>query len=253
MCAQGVGEEVVVVQDGKATAAQYKGATWEETKEGLSAEGTGRFLYATKHLAAGDFHITARLKLARLDGTAASFVLNDSHLGFDGRGITLFIEGPLFGGSTRQLGMAGSRLKPNTPFVFEVIRASSVTRYLIDGVEIHRQENWNGPVAQIGFRPWRNRITLESFGITGNLIDPPPRPIPLGKPLFVSGRDGYDTYRIPALAVTGQGTILAFCEGRKSSRSDTGNIDLLMKRSTDRGQTWSEQRSPVGSRREYLR
>ena len=33
--------------------------------------------------------------------------------------------------------------------------------------------------------------------------------------LFVSGAGGYHTYRIPALAVSTQGTILAFCEGRK--------------------------------------
>lgn len=57
--------------------------------------------------------------------------------------------------------------------------------------------------------------------------------------LFVSGQDGYHTYRIPALAVTNAGTLLAICEGRKSSSSDSGNIDLLVKRSTDNGATWS--------------
>ena len=41
-------------------------------------------------------------------------------------------------------------------------------------------------------------------------------------PLFVSKQEGYDTYRIPALAVTTKGTILAFCEGRKGSSSDSG-------------------------------
>jgi hypothetical protein len=59
--------------------------------------------------------------------------------------------------------------------------------------------------------------------------------------LFVSGVDGYHTYRIPSLIVTKSGTVLAFCEGRKNSRSDTGDIDLLAKRSTDRGQTWAKQ------------
>ncbi len=59
--------------------------------------------------------------------------------------------------------------------------------------------------------------------------------------VYVSGRDGYHTYRIPAIIVTTNGTVLAFCEGRKKSRSDTGDIDLLVKRSTDGGQTWSAQ------------
>ncbi|NLC16158.1 MAG: exo-alpha-sialidase [Firmicutes bacterium] len=56
--------------------------------------------------------------------------------------------------------------------------------------------------------------------------------------LFVSGAEGYHTYRIPALAVTGQGTVLAFCEGRKHSPADTGDIDILLKRSFDGGRTW---------------
>jgi sialidase-1 len=61
--------------------------------------------------------------------------------------------------------------------------------------------------------------------------------------VFVSGKDGYHTYRIPAIVVTTNRTVLAFCEGRKNSRSDTGKIDLLLKRSTDGGKTWSPQQS----------
>jgi sialidase-1 len=57
-------------------------------------------------------------------------------------------------------------------------------------------------------------------------------------PVFVSGQEGYHTYRIPALVVSQAGTILAFCEGRRDSPSDFGNIDLLLRRSLDHGQTW---------------
>jgi sialidase-1 len=60
--------------------------------------------------------------------------------------------------------------------------------------------------------------------------------------VFVSETDGYHTYRIPAIVVTTNGTVLAFCEGRKNSRSDAGKIDLLLKRSTDNGKTWSAQK-----------
>ncbi len=59
--------------------------------------------------------------------------------------------------------------------------------------------------------------------------------------VFISGIDGYDTYRIPAMVVTVKGTILAFCEGRKDEGGDSGNIDLLLKRSFDNGKTWSKQ------------
>ncbi|MCP5518560.1 MAG: exo-alpha-sialidase [Verrucomicrobiales bacterium] len=58
-------------------------------------------------------------------------------------------------------------------------------------------------------------------------------------PLFVSGEGGYHTYRIPALAVPAPGVVLAFCEGRQGGQGDSGNIDLLLRRSTDGGETWS--------------
>lgn len=56
--------------------------------------------------------------------------------------------------------------------------------------------------------------------------------------VFVAGQDGYHTHRIPSLLVTGKGTVLAFAEGRKGGASDTGNIDLRMRRSTDGGRSW---------------
>lgn len=56
--------------------------------------------------------------------------------------------------------------------------------------------------------------------------------------VYSAGADGYHTYRIPALCVTAKGTLLAFCEGRKGSASDSGDIDLVLKRSQDGGATW---------------
>lgn len=54
-----------------------------------------------------------------------------------------------------------------------------------------------------------------------------------------AGEGGYHTYRIPALLRTRRGTLLAFCEGRRQSRGDSGDIDLLLKRSVDGGRNWS--------------
>lgn len=57
--------------------------------------------------------------------------------------------------------------------------------------------------------------------------------------VFEKNTDGYACYRIPAIITTQKGSILAFAEARKTSCSDTGDIDLVMKRSTDGGKSWS--------------
>lgn len=232
-------EQLAVVRDGTPAAARAAGGPWKETDAGLAAAGENRYLRAGTGLGAGDFRVTARLSLERLDGTAASFVLDDSHVGFDGRGGKLFVEGPLFGGKTRMIGAAAAHIEPETPFTFAAVRKDGTTRFTINGREMHRLAGWNGPVRRVGLRPWRNRMTVEQFLIEGALEAVPAM---VGRPLFTAGTGGHHTYRIPALAVTTTGTILAFCEGRKNSRSDTGDINTIMSRSTDGGATWEEPR-----------
>jgi sialidase-1 len=61
---------------------------------------------------------------------------------------------------------------------------------------------------------------------------------PVEGDVFVAGQDGYHTFRIPSLLATPRGTLLAFCEGRKQGRGDSGDIDLVMRSSSDSGATW---------------
>lgn len=56
--------------------------------------------------------------------------------------------------------------------------------------------------------------------------------------VYRSGHDGYHTYRIPSVIRAADGTLLAFCEGRKNGGGDSGDIDLLLRRSRDGGRTW---------------
>lgn len=54
--------------------------------------------------------------------------------------------------------------------------------------------------------------------------------------IYTSG-EGYHTYRIPALLTSAKGTLMAFAEGRES-QGDSGNIDIVLRRSEDGGKSW---------------
>ena len=60
-----------------------------------------------------------------------------------------------------------------------------------------------------------------------------------GTAIFRKGEGGYNCFRIPALVRTqDRSTLLAFAEGRNNNCDDTGDIDVVLKRSTDDGKTW---------------
>lgn len=50
--------------------------------------------------------------------------------------------------------------------------------------------------------------------------------------------EGYPVYRIPALAVTTRGTLIAAYDGRPSGADVPSNIALVVRRSRDQGATW---------------
>ncbi len=55
---------------------------------------------------------------------------------------------------------------------------------------------------------------------------------------YTAATEGYSAFRIPAVIVTRRGHLLAFAEGRSTGLGDAGNIDTVVKRSTDGGCTW---------------
>jgi sialidase-1 len=64
--------------------------------------------------------------------------------------------------------------------------------------------------------------------------------------LFVVGDDpAYNIYHIPGIVVTAKGTVLAWCEARKrpAGVSDWDDIRILLRRSTDDGETWNAPQS----------
>lgn len=206
--------------------------TWETNNSGYVASGTDHEARLRQSLGKGDFHLKASLTLATLEETVASFRFGGENLGFDGSGKTLFIES-IKDRQPKRLGNAAKYITPGSPFLFEVRREGGLGTFLIDGKEIHRKEAWHTAVDPLQFRPWRNRMNIAALSLTGDVQD---RTEPPGLALFSSGGD-YHTVRIPALVRTKSDTLLAFCEGRVS-RNDHGDIDILLRRSTDGGRSW---------------
>lgn len=134
---------------------------------------------------------------------------------FDGERSRHYVDGRLItSGSTREQGLDGLTLGG---------------RYdLREGTFLH------GEIAEImvfpGVIPDGRRVALEremaERYLPRDLVD-----------VFVSGEDGYHTFRIPALLATKRGTLLAFAEGR-SRRTDQSKNDIVLRRSEDGGETW---------------
>lgn len=56
--------------------------------------------------------------------------------------------------------------------------------------------------------------------------------------VFESGQEGYNIYRIPTIVKAANGDLLAFAEAR--SGGDASEIDIVMKRSSDNGDSWGQ-------------
>ncbi|POX46155.1 laminin G [Streptomyces sp. Ru71] len=92
--------------------------------------------------------------------------------------------------------------------------------------------------------PSAHRVRLRSLAAAALLASPLPAPahaLPdsARQVLFTaSEHPGYVCFRIPALVRTRAGTLLAFAEGRVHDCGDAGDIDIVVRRSTDGGRTW---------------
>lgn len=90
--------------------------------------------------------------------------------------------------------------------------------------------------------------TLKTTSTTTAVAPKLSAPIHNSLVLFNGGNEGaggvatYHSFRIPSIVRTSNGTLVAFAEGRRWSPSDYGDINLVCKRSTDNGASWSALR-----------
>jgi len=67
------------------------------------------------------------------------------------------------------------------------------------------------------------------------------------QPLFISRTGGYHVYRVPGIAATPSGVLLATAEARRGGGGDWEDNDVVLRRSTDGGRSWDPQRVIVAS------
>ncbi|MEV0598999.1 sialidase family protein [Streptomyces sp. NPDC050315] len=101
------------------------------------------------------------------------------------------------------------------------------------------------PGPRLGRRRWWATLATAALAFlppTPAHAQPPTEAAPAGltqQVLFKAAQEkGYACFRIPAIVTTPRGTLLAFAEGRVNDCGDAGDIDLVLKRSTDGGRTW---------------
>jgi len=79
------------------------------------------------------------------------------------------------------------------------------------------------------------------FGLLGGAMAPAAAPVHAGPELsvvYAQTEGKYEVIRTPQLLATRAGTLLVFAQGRSGSH-DASDNDIIVKRSTDRGRTWS--------------
>ncbi|MGX5816925.1 sialidase family protein [Chitinophaga lutea] len=73
-------------------------------------------------------------------------------------------------------------------------------------------------------------------------------PVHTSQVIFNGGNESiYHSFRIPSIVRTNNGTLVAICEGRRWSPSDWGDINVVFKRSTNNGTSWSALGEVVGA------
>lgn len=81
-------------------------------------------------------------------------------------------------------------------------------------------------------------VSLLGLHVTAETVSEADTTTVVGNP--TSEGTSYQNYRIPGLVATKNGSLLAYWEARNDSGTDTGKTDIMVRRSTDGGKTFSD-------------
>lgn len=227
----------VYVSEGRPQQLIEIGGEWIQQGNAITASGP-KYLVTEDLVSDVLFEMEAELSISRIQSSNTSLLLWGNYLNFDakdkeGTQPLLTFSGDLVE-KTAVIGKTSDFIKPAQPFVLKVKNEQQHIVFYIDGKKIFTCPAQPGQKDRIGFRAGTSGLHIYTFQVNGETEKQAPLSF-----IYKSGEEGYASFRIPALVVSTQGTVLAFAEGRKNSASDTGDIDLVLKRSDDNGKTWS--------------
>ena len=81
-----------------------------------------------------------------------------------------------------------------------------------------------------------------STGLSNSTTHTKPAPLVRQTALFHSGLNGIHAYRVPGVVKTPSGALFVYCEARRNSATDWGEIEIHSRRSVDGGETWESPR-----------
>ena len=223
----------IPVKNGQAAAAAIVEAG-KEVNGRLQLAGPNSRLQFKPEIYGGDFRLDFEFSVppgAPLDATIA---VGQDRFRLDGS--TRMLSG------TRgfQADRKGGILLPETvmagqPFRLSLNRHGETLSLLLNGQKVSEARYTGDTVGAVSVIPGKG--ALDIIAISGQArFGMVPTPVTV----FKSG-DGSAYYRIPALLRAANGNLLAFAEARRDNCEDNGNIDMVVKRSSDTGKTWGPE------------
>lgn len=227
--------EHVFIHEGIASEMIEIGSGW--CKKNGYISGSNGYLVTEKLVKGKIFTINATLSLDSVGFTNASFILFDNFLTFDAKvkgkdNPVIQLSGKIV--NNKQT-LSDLPVRAGEKFGLKIEGLSDSVRFYINDSYLFACANHVDRFGRLGFGAGTKGIKVYDFSST--LLQEKKGDV---DHLFKSGTENYHTFRIPAIEVSNQGTLLAFAEGRAGAAHDAGDINIVLKRSEDGGKTWGK-------------
>lgn len=190
---------------------------------------------APKQIASGDFRVETLFAVPDWKQSMIRFDLGADGFLFDGTKSTLRSIGNEGIGTFKLQPVSvnlGKLVADGRPVRFAIEKEAGILTLRLDGREVYRTALPRDTIGEVAVTAEKGAAEVQSLTIEAPLLA---REF---VPVFTPGENGTAVYRIPALVRAKDGSLLAFAEARHDSAHDLGDIDIVLKRSTDGGKQW---------------